>query len=308
MISSPQRCFLISAGAHLGLLAALVVLPGFVSRPQPPPADLPPIQLIDTSGVRLTEGLGAGGGTPTPPARPVTETPRPTPPAPTPPAPSVPERTPPPPPAETRPAPPEPSPSPSRSTRTVEVSRERVRPTGSESSTRRVEISREVKRRSASESAAVEASREAAAREQAAAAERAYQRRMDQWKQQLGGIRQQLAQGFTAETEISVPGPGGGGEVWMGYASYLKAFYETRWERPTTLTKPVAYVGVSITVTRSGQLKDYQIVERSGIPSLDDSVVAVLRRFRQLAPLPEGSQDPERTFRIKFRLEGTSSL
>lgn len=309
MISSSQRCFLVSAGVHVGLLLALVVLPGFVSRPLPTPDDLPPIQLIDTTGIRLTEGVGAGGGTPAPPVRPAPETPRPALSQPTPPVPTPPERVPPPR-AETRTPPPTTTPSTSatRAPRTVEVSRERVRTPATDSPSRRVELSREVRRRSASDAAAAERARDEAARKQAAAAERAYQWRVDQWKQQLGGIRQQLAQGLTAETEISVPGPGGGGGVWMGYASYLKAFYETRWERPTTLNKPVAYVGVSITVTRSGQLKDYQIIERSGIPTLDDSVVSVLRRYRQLAPLPEGSSDPERTFRIKFRLEGTSSL
>lgn len=314
MISPAQRCLLVSAGVHLALLGGLVVLPGFVSRPPVAPPDLPPVQLIDTRGVRLTEGVGAGGGTPAPPVRPPPEAPQPvapaTPPTPAPVRPPTPATPPPvrPPVAESRPTPVEAPARPVRSPRPVEVSRERVRSTPPEPASRRVEINREMRRRSPNEVAAAEAAREQAARERSAAAERDYQRRMDQWKQQLGGIRQQLAQGFTAETEISVPGPGGGGEVWMGYASYLKAFYETRWERPATLSQPVAFVGVSITVTRSGQLKDYQVVERSGIPSLDDSVVAVLRRFRQLAPLPEGSRDPERTFRIKFRLEGTSSL
>ncbi|MFM7101761.1 MAG: TonB family protein [Verrucomicrobiota bacterium] len=305
MISPAQRCLLLSAGVHLALLGALVVLPGFVSRPPAAPPDLPPVQLIDTRGLRLTEGLGAGGGTPAPPVRPPQQATPPAAPATPPPPAPAPVR---PPVAESRPTPVETPPRPVRSPRPVEVSRERVRSTTPEPAARRVEISREVRRRSPNEVAEAEAAREQAARERSAQAERDYQRRLAQWKQQLGGIRQQLAQGLTAETEISVPGPGGGGEVWMGYASYLKAFYETRWERPATLSQPVAFVGVSITVTRSGQLKDYQVVERSGIPSLDDSVVAVLRRFRQLAPLPEGSRDPERTFRIKFRLEGTSSL
>jgi len=32
----------------------------------------------------------------------------------------------------------------------------------------------------------------------------------------------------------------------------------------------------------------------------------VIQRYRNLEPLPSGSTDPERTFRIKFRLEGTT--
>jgi len=68
---------------------------------------------------------------------------------------------------------------------------------------------------------------------------------------------------------------------------------------------PVAYVGVAITVARDGRLVRFELLEKSGIKVLDDSVLEVIQRYRTLERLPAGSTDPERTFRIKFRLEGT---
>jgi TonB family protein len=126
------------------------------------------------------------------------------------------------------------------------------------------------------------------------------------WSNAVKGIRSTLAQRLSGQTEISVPGPGGSGEVWIGYGTYLKTFYEARWRRPSSLPVPVAYVGVAITVARDGRLVRFELMEKSGIKSLDDSVMEVIQRYRSLYPLPAGSSDPERTFRIKFRLEGTT--
>lgn len=91
----------------------------------------------------------------------------------------------------------------------------------------------------------------------------------------------------------------------MGYGSYLKSFYEARWRRPSSLPVPVAYVGVAITVARDGRLLRFELLDKSGIKSLDDSVLEVIQRYRTLEKLPSGTADTERTFRIKFRLEGT---
>jgi len=57
-------------------------------------------------------------------------------------------------------------------------------------------------------------------------------------------------------------------------------------------------------VARDGRLLRAEVLEKSGIRELDDSVNDVIQRYRRLEPLPPGSTDSERTFRIKFRLEG----
>jgi len=151
----------------------------------------------------------------------------------------------------------------------------------------------------------IEAANEAADRAAREAHDRAVKAAADQWKTTVGGLRTKLEAGLSGQTEISVPGPGGGGEVWIGYGTYLKSFYEARWRRPSSLPVPVAYVGVAITVARDGRLVRFELLEKSGIKVLDDSVLEVIQRYRTLERLPAGSTDPERTFRIKFRLEGT---
>ena len=151
----------------------------------------------------------------------------------------------------------------------------------------------------------IAAANEAADRLAREAHDRAVKAAADQWKKDVGGLRTKLEAGLSGQTEISVPGPGGSGEVWIGYGTYLKSFYEARWRRPSSLPVPVAYVGVAITVARDGRLVRFELLEKSGIKALDDSVLEVIQRYRTLERLPAGSTDPERTFRIKFRLEGT---
>jgi TonB family protein len=314
-----QRCFATSAVAHaavVGLLAAasLIASRSAFTEPQA----LPPIELISLEGVKVTDGQGSGGGTPTP--RPTPPTPRPTaPPVPPPAASPQPEvrvvRTP------TTPTRPvdkpvdkpidKPVDKPAKSDAGIKVSSTVVKVQDTDTAvksgpkvntSRTVKVAAAPKGPTAAEIAAEEAAAELANQE---AREKASKEAAERWKSAVGGIRSKLAQGLSGQTEISVPGPGGGGEVWIGYGTYLKSFYEARWRRPSSLPVPVAYVGVAITVARDGRLVRFELLEKSGVKSLDDSVLEVIQRYRTLERLPPGSTDPERTFRIKFRLEGT---
>lgn len=273
---------------------------------------LPPIEMISLEGVKLTDGVGASGGNPAPPP-PVVRTETVT----APPVTPVTPPRPPPPARETRVQPVRPTPTP---TPKVEPVVPRVKPEVQVSSrvvktkvepvqkVRTVQVAKAPATQSARELAAEKAAeKKAAAKEEAAvmeARQKAANAAAEKWKQTVGGIRSQLSKDLSGETEISVPGPGGGGEVWMGYGSYLKAFYEARWRRPGSLPVSVAYVGISITIGRDGRLVRFELVEKSGIRTLDDSVLEVIQRYRTLEPLPAGTSDVERTFRIKFKLEG----
>ena len=322
-----RRCLATSAVAHSAMVVLLVVASAVAARRVLEPDALPPIELISLEGVRITDGAGAGGGTPTPP--PSAPTPPTTPPPTvTAPAPQREVRVTPVPiqvaPATTRtertekPDKPDKADKPERTEPGIKVSstlvkaqdtdpstkgkvdpRDGTRPTGR----RPIQVAVAPKGPSAAEIAETKAAEERAAND---ARERAARQAADQWKSAVVRIRSRLAQGLSGQTEISVPGPGGGGEVWMGYGTYLKTFYEARWRRPSSLPVPVAYVGIAITVARDGRLVRFELVEKSGIKSLDDSVLEVIQRYRTLEPLPSGSTDPERTFRIKFRLEGTT--
>ncbi len=316
MSSLENRCLAGSAFAHAGLLALFMAVSFIAARRAFEPGDLPPIELVSLDNVRLTDAAGAGGGTPTPPptAPPV----RPGDPPLRSAAPAVREAVPEPVRAEARPPV-----TPPRPERRVEVAKEPVKAQDvdrtlkgknerekaePEKNARKIEVAKAIKKPSAKElqaeraaAKAAEARRAEAEARRAAAAARAAQER---WSKAVGGIHSKLSENLSGETTITVPGPGGGGEAWIGYATYLKGFYEVRWRRPGALPAPVAYVGVSITVARDGRVLRAELLEKSGIRDLDASVNEVIQRYRQLEPLPRGTTDSERSFRIKFRLEG----
>jgi TonB family protein len=297
------------------MLAALMLASFIATRRSFDPGSLPPIELVSLENVRITDGVGAGGGTPTPP---------PTAPAPPPSRPLDPPIRRVDPPVHETPRPPVTAPRPERRVEvTADVkkaqdvdrtakgatSQEKPEP---EKRQRKIEVAKATSRPSAkeleAERRAAEAERRATeaaeARRAAAEAAKAAKAAQERWTKAVGGIHSKLSENLSGETTITVPGPGGGGEVWIGYATYLKSFYEVRWRRPSSLPAPVAYVGVSITVARDGRLLHAEVLDKSGIRELDASVNEVIQRHRQLEPLPPGSTDSERTFRIKFRLEG----
>lgn len=298
-----KRCLVTSLAMHGALVLAVFLLPGFMRRKAPEPELLPPLELVDTSGLRLSVNRTTGGGTPPPPPeRPAPEperrpAPRPEPERPRP----EPERMPEPAPERRTESPPPRPPKPVQVNTEVAQDKDERRPAPRKPA---ITISRDLKRADPKDLKAEQERKREQARAEAqrrAAAEAARRQAA------VSGLRSQLAERLTGETDVKVPGPGGGGAAWLNYADYLRTFYESRWVRPQSLSTPVAYVGVSITVTRSGSLKDFRILEPSGIRDMDASVRAVLGKYRSLAPLPSDTDDAERTFRIRFKLEGSPS-
>jgi TonB family protein len=319
MNSIQNRCLATSVVAHASVVGVLLLSSYLVGRQPAETPALPPIELVSLEGVKITDGQGAGGGTPTPPAQSRSQTPPATSPQPrtaqaeirvtsTPTKPA--DRTP----KADRPEKPDKADKPEKAEAGIKVSSNVIKAQdvdktvkgGADSARstgkRTVNVATAPKGPTAEE---IEAANEAADRAAREAHDRAVKAAADQWKTTVGGLRTKLEAGLSGQTEISVPGPGGGGEVWIGYGTYLKSFYEARWRRPSSLPVPVAYVGVAITVARDGRLVRFDLLEKSGIKVLDDSVLEVIQRYRTLERLPAGSTDPERTFRIKFRLEGT---
>jgi TonB family protein len=330
-----KRCLMSSTALHGGVIAFLALSSLWIARHPIDPSALPPMEMINTSGVKLTEHEGAGGGTPTapPPSRRqdrlVEPVPVPAPTTPTPPTTPPRVRSQPVPRHEPQVEPPVTAP-PKRTEIKVSPSLvkpqetdDRLKATKNTKDTkdsevrppkRVVKVATVAKGPTAAELeaeqkavAAQKLAEERAAEQAAADQRRRAQEAAEAWRRQVGGIRSSLAGNLSSQTEISTPGVGGGGEAWMGYGTYLKAFYEARWRRPSSLPVPVAYVGVAITVARDGTLVRFEVVERSGIRTLDDSVTEVLRRYQRLDPLPAGTTDADRVFRIKFKLEGTTS-
>jgi TonB family protein len=319
MNSIQNRCLATSVVAHASVVGVLLLSSYLVGRQPAETPALPPIELVSLEGVKITDGQGAGGGTPTPPAQSRRQTPPATPSQLRTAQPEVRVTSTPTKPADRplkadKPEKPDKADKPEKAEAGIKVSSNVIKAQdvdktvkgGADSARstgkRPVNVATAPKGPTAEE---IEAANEAADRAAREAHDRAVKAAADQWKTTVGGLRTKLEAGLSGQTEISVPGPGGGGEVWIGYGTYLKSFYEARWRRPSSLPVPVAYVGVAITVARDGRLVRFELLEKSGIKVLDDSVLEVIQRYRTLERLPAGSTDPERTFRIKFRLEGT---
>lgn len=142
-----------------------------------------------------------------------------------------------------------------------------------------------------------------------AAAERAAERMeaarlADQREAALRGIVGNIAsQAGGSGTSISIPGPGG--PAYAHYGSYLKKLYETTWVPPQAARDDEPVVQVEVTISREGRVLSGKIIKKSGNVSLDRSVQSTLDRISRVKPLPEGTKDEKRTFRINFNLATT---
>ncbi len=324
MNRTERRCIVSSVTAHAALFATLFFMSLWAARHPVMEPSQQIMELVGMPGIKLTEKEGAGGGPPPtvtlqnnhvvlpvdppPPSRP----------SPRPPIAVAQDTKPVEPPVKPTPRPhppinvatdiiksqdtddrptkrPQKDPTPPKKTpRDIQVTQVSTAPKGPTAA----ELKEQRRREEA------EARREAEAE---AAATREQKRRFDAWQQGIKSVSEGLKKGLSGETTITTPGFDGSGEAWMGYGTWLKSFYEANWKRPSSLPVPVAYVGVSITVARDGQLVRFEVIERSGIRALDDSVKEVLQRYRTLRPLPEDTKVPERVFKIQFKLEGINS-
>ena len=127
----------------------------------------------------------------------------------------------------------------------------------------------------------------------------------DRLAKSIGGAASAVGKSLSGSANVEMPGPGG--QAYAPYRSYLGAFYKERWRKPSAIAARSAYVGVEIDIARDGRVVDWRLVEKSGHRELDDSVSEVIRRYPQLRPLPEGTTDAKRTFRVKFTLEADSN-
>ena len=331
MNATQKRCFAVSVGFHLSLFLLLILTPALSTRHQPP--DGQEIVMLP-SDFTLTDSVTQGAG----PAQ--TAPPKP---QPAQPAASIPEhnrQTDPEPKPPVKPAEPEKAietPKPSRvaqmfhdlmhhtSSKPVEKpddelvikhhKSDKTKPDqdASDKPAKSIKLAEVVKTHKAAddaaarEAAAAEAAQKREAAEAAKAARAAQAARAEaitKLQRALSGAEGAI-KNTTPGTEITMPGPGK--QAFLSYFDYLRAFYKANWKKPAAIAQSEASVGAEITVLRDGTLKEYKILEPSGVKELDDSVRDVLRKYRVLRPLPAESTDSERTFSIKFTLTADSS-
>lgn len=114
-----------------------------------------------------------------------------------------------------------------------------------------------------------------------------------------------IQSGVAGSTSIEVPGPGG--PAYVGFGIYLKKIYESAWIQPTAARDNEPLVEVEVTVAKDGRVLSSRIIKRSGNSTLDRSVQDVLNRVKKVRPLPDGTTDEKREFRINFKLTSTNS-
>ncbi|MSU32486.1 MAG: TonB family protein [Pedosphaera sp.] len=331
MTATPQTCLITSVGLHAVAVLFFVVSTAFIPAPSPNLSS--PVLEIVSDSVRLTDGLTAGGPE-TPPSNPTSGTPPPTPPsAPIPPLKqSTSAKTPPP---QTEALPIEKKqpqkkevevaselkrvetvktpknaqdidpnlPAQSTAKKPIQVAQKTVKSTKTESD------ANDALRRAEAKKATAKIERERAAE----AAEAAESARQEAWNKNqrartdaLRGAAGSLSSTLSGKFQFSTPGKGG--EAYAPYTSYLSSFYKLRWKKPTTLNVDRGEVGAEIVILRNGIVKSFRITDPSRIRALDDSVREVLDRNRQLRPLPDGTEDSERTISIRFDLSAAAAM
>ena len=337
MTATPQTCLLTSVGLHSVAVLFFFVSTAFIPAPSPNLSS--PVLEIVSDSVRLTDGLTVGGPE-TPPSNPAAGTP-PTaqPSAPVPPLRQGTRPKPPPPQTEALPIekkhPPKKEaevsselkqietvkspknaqdidpnlPAPSATKKTIQVAQKTVK-----SSKTETDANDALRRAEARKTAAkIERERAAKAEEAAEIAEAAESARQEAWNKNqrvridaLRGAAGSLSSTLSGKFQFSTPGKGG--EAYAPYTSYLSSFYKLRWRKPTTLNVDRGEVGAEIVILRNGTVKSFRITDPSRIRALDDSVREVLDRNRQLRPLPDGTEDAERTISIRFDLSAAAAM
>jgi TonB family protein len=290
-----KKCFMFSAGMH-GLLG-IILLGSSAFREKPSTKDIPILTMIPS---RILDEAGAGGGSPEPaappqpapvPSQPVAQAAQPAPQVVQPPQPVAPPR-----PAEPveRPVPREverePVPQP------VVANEPEARPVHKVHEihvdyTPADSVARQTKTKT-SASAPVESSSSAESR-------RLRREIAESLDALASGVKSSGAQG----TVVQMPGQGGG-EAFAGYETVVYNAYYHAWITPDSVADKLAGADVKIVVARDGTIISAEIVSKSGEPALDKSVGRVLRAVTKLPPFPTSARDEERTFLIRFNLEG----
>lgn len=101
-------------------------------------------------------------------------------------------------------------------------------------------------------------------------------------------------------TEITMPGPGGGGVPYANFLDALKKIYTDAWIVPDGVADDDATAAASVTIAKNGDVVSARVTRASGNREIDRSVQMTLDRVRHAVPLPDSAKESERTVTIKF--------
>jgi len=128
----------------------------------------------------------------------------------------------------------------------------------------------------------------------------------------LAGLARNAAKNLhgalSASTEITMPGPGGGGVPYANFLDAVKKVYSDAWIVPDGVTDDEATATASVTIARDGTVVNSRLIQSSGNALADQSVEMVLRRVTFAATLPDGAKESQRTVKVKFNVKAKRGL
>jgi hypothetical protein len=128
------------------------------------------------------------------------------------------------------------------------------------------------------------------------------------YRQQVAGAVGSLERSLSGSGVSAVPfGPGG--ESYANYTLFVWSLYDQAWVAPEDIADEAATVRAKVVIVRDGRVLRSEIVSKSGIPALDQSVREALERVDNIGySFPDGAKEEERIFFINFNLKAKRKL
>jgi TonB family protein len=123
----------------------------------------------------------------------------------------------------------------------------------------------------------------------------------------LGGLATSITKGAAKAEVFDLPGQGGGA-AFVDYRTALFSAYYNAWICPQDIDNDLASVEVKVVVARNGSVVSAEITKKSSDSSLNRSVQRALDSVSKLPPFPEGANDDQRSFKLRFNLKAKQSL
>jgi TonB family protein len=135
----------------------------------------------------------------------------------------------------------------------------------------------------------------------------AQRRTASEISQAFSGLATAINKG-TAKAEVfDLPGQGGGA-AFADYRTVLFNAYYNAWNCPHDVENDLATVEVKIVVARNGSIVSAEITKKSSDASVNRSVQRALDNVRQLPAFPDGANEDQRSFKLRFNLKAKLSL
>ena len=98
------------------------------------------------------------------------------------------------------------------------------------------------------------------------------------------------------------------GEAVANYRDVVFSVYYVAWQAPASVTQESATVTARITISRDGRVTHHEVTKPSGNAAMDRTIDKTLENVTFVAPFPAGSEDPERTYSIKFDISAKQTM